>query len=79
MHDPEGGSFQLYTVNLDGSNLKQITTEAEWGITHLCFFLCFFSTLQFRRVQRISHVKLFFFFCWCYIPNLEIGLEVLIR
>lgn len=31
MHDPEGGSFQLYTVNLDGSNLKQITTEAEWG------------------------------------------------
>jgi hypothetical protein len=31
MHDPEGGSFQLYTVKLDGSNLKQITTEAEWG------------------------------------------------
>ena len=31
MHDPEGGSFQIYTVNLDGSNLKQITTESEWG------------------------------------------------
>lgn len=31
MHDPEGGSFQLYTVNLDGSNLQQITDEATWG------------------------------------------------
>jgi Tol biopolymer transport system component len=31
MHDPQRGSFQIYTVNLDGTNLKQITTEAEWG------------------------------------------------
>ena len=32
MHDPQGGSFQLYTIKLDGTGLTQLTTEAEWGM-----------------------------------------------
>jgi len=29
--DPEGGTFQLYTVNLDGTGLTQITTEGNFN------------------------------------------------
>lgn len=32
MHDPEGGSFQLYTIKLDGTGLTQVTNEADWGM-----------------------------------------------
>ena len=31
MHAPNTGSFQIYSVNYDGSDLRQLTTDAEWG------------------------------------------------
>merc|ERR1712146_716498 len=31
MHDPMGGNFQLYTVDLDGSNLQQITFDGSFN------------------------------------------------
>jgi len=30
-HDPEGGDFQLFTINVDGSNLTQITTKGTFN------------------------------------------------
>lgn len=31
MHDPMGGDFQLYVINIDGSGLKQITTKGSFN------------------------------------------------
>jgi len=31
MHDPMGGDFQLYTVNLDGTGLQRVTTEGNFN------------------------------------------------
>ena len=69
MHDPEGGSFQLYTVNLDGSNLRQITTEAEWGEWPSG---CNLITTQngclfYRRFQCFSNVSTRFVCIFCLI------------
>jgi len=31
MHDPQGGNFQLYTINLDGTHLTQITNQGDFN------------------------------------------------
>ena len=45
MHAPNTGSFQIYSVNYDGSDLRQLTTDAEWGT---------FNAFQLFNVRMIG-------------------------